>query len=129
MLDQCSAEIASVLKTYIQPGGLPSLVHCSHGKDRTGLVVALVLMVLGVPLNAIDKDYRLSDGALDSERAERIIELRTLGFDESGLYTSPKMISTMQKHLDEKYGGIDAYLDGIGFSKEDRTRMRELILY
>ena len=39
----------------------PIYIHCSHGKDRTGLICALALWVAGVGLNAICDDYHLSE--------------------------------------------------------------------
>jgi protein-tyrosine phosphatase len=44
--------------------GLPALVHCAAGKDRTGLVVALILDLLGVDHEAIVRDYALTAKAL-----------------------------------------------------------------
>ncbi|WP_433439637.1 tyrosine-protein phosphatase [Nonomuraea sp. CA-141351] len=44
--------------------GLPALVHCAAGKDRTGIVVALILDLLGVDHEAIVRDYALTAKAL-----------------------------------------------------------------
>ncbi|MFC7588736.1 tyrosine-protein phosphatase [Nonomuraea antimicrobica] len=43
---------------------LPALVHCAAGKDRTGIVVALILDLLGVEHEAIVRDYALTAKAL-----------------------------------------------------------------
>jgi hypothetical protein len=39
------------------------------------------------------------------------------------------MIVGVQKHLDDKYGGLNAYLDGIGFGADKRAKIRDLLLY
>jgi protein-tyrosine phosphatase len=44
---------------------LPLLVHCTGGKDRTGVFVALVLMVMGIEIDHIIEDYLLSVGGVD----------------------------------------------------------------
>ncbi len=46
-----------VFRILAAPRGLPALLHCAAGKDRTGVTVALVLDVLGVPEDAIVADY------------------------------------------------------------------------
>ena len=42
----------------------PAVIHCAAGKDRTGIVVALVLRSAGVPDEAIVADYALTDGCM-----------------------------------------------------------------
>ncbi len=45
----------------------PVLIHCLSGKDRTGIVVAAMLLILGVDKNVICQEYMLSDGDVDEE--------------------------------------------------------------
>jgi hypothetical protein len=45
------------------------------------------------------------------------------------LHTADDMIVGVQKHLDDKYGGLNAYLDGIGFGADKRAKIRDLLLY
>ncbi|KAM0345136.1 hypothetical protein ACHAPU_006771 [Fusarium lateritium] len=128
-LDQSTKEIHEALSLYANPSALPSMVHCTQGKDRTGLICALVLMILDVPVPAIEHDYALSDGALVSEQEQRLIEIREIGLTDEWLHTADDMIVGLKQHLDEKYGGLDAYLDGIGFGADDRTKLRDALLY
>ncbi|MFI6815368.1 tyrosine-protein phosphatase [Nonomuraea sp. NPDC050328] len=57
LLRHRAAWFARVVAELAGPGGLPALVHCAAGKDRTGLVVALVLDLVGVEHEAIVADY------------------------------------------------------------------------
>ena len=61
---------------------LPVLVHCTSGKDRTGVVVATVLLALGVPVPVIIDEYLLSDG--DVSRAA--IEMTIRGIGDPSVY-------------------------------------------
>ena len=45
----------------------PVLIHCLSGKDRTGIVVAALLLVLGIDINAIKEEYLLSQGEVRLE--------------------------------------------------------------
>ncbi|KAF6827424.1 tyrosine/serine protein phosphatase [Colletotrichum plurivorum] len=128
-LDQSGPEIAKALRVFLEPAGSPTLVHCTQGKDRTGLIVTLVLLILDVPLNAIEHDYALTNGALESEREERLVEMRELGLTDDWFETAPDMIVRIAQHLDSVHGGVQGYLDKIGFHKDDRQKLRELLLY
>jgi len=128
-LDQSGEEIAKALKVFLDPSTTPTLVHCTQGKDRTGLIVSLVLMILDVPIEAIEYDYMLTSGALESEREDRLAEIREIGLTDDWFETAPDMIVRTARHLDSVYGGIAGYLDKIGFGKDDRQRLRELLLY
>lgn len=55
-----------------EPGGV--LIHCLMGRDRTGLLAALLLAAVGVPLEQIDEDYALS--------RERLVPLYAILTDE-----------------------------------------------
>jgi hypothetical protein len=52
-------EIKAVFQSFVQPGVFPLLVHCTFGKDRTGIAVAMLLFALGVPEETVYADYYL----------------------------------------------------------------------
>jgi protein-tyrosine phosphatase len=52
----------------------PFYVHCASGKDRTGLVVAVALLAVGVPREALAEEYALSEGELDVPLFRRALE-------------------------------------------------------
>lgn len=61
--------------------GVPALLHCTAGKDRTGFGSALVLLALGVPEHTAYDDYLLTNATTASrtERALWLIRLRSFG--------------------------------------------------
>lgn len=52
----------------------PVLIHCLSGKDRTGIVVAALLLILGVEVKVIEEEYLLSEGEVKKERIQQSIE-------------------------------------------------------
>ncbi|KYK54328.1 hypothetical protein DCS_06285 [Drechmeria coniospora] len=128
-LDHSGAEIRETLSLYARAPPTPILVHCTQGKDRTGLVCTLILMILDVPVSAIEHDYFLTDAALLSSRDERLAEVREIGLSDEWASTAEDMITGMDEHLVQKYGGLNAYLDHIGFGEAARTKLRDVLLY
>lgn len=61
------------MRVFAKTNHLPALVHCAHGKDRTGVVIMLLLMACGVPHEAIVQDYvqvrGLSTGHTSTQRS------------------------------------------------------------
>lgn len=128
-LDLCGLEIKEALESFLEPDNLPVLVHCTQGKDRTGIVVMLALMVVGVPLEAIDLDYQLSDEALRPEKESRLAEIREIGLTDEFGDTAKDLVDKVASHLQKRYKGLDKYLDGIGFTQERRERLRDSLAF
>ncbi|KAG6085535.1 hypothetical protein E4U30_000898 [Claviceps sp. LM220 group G6] len=128
-VDISGLEIKEALLLYVTRESLPILVHCTQGKDRTGLIISLVLMILDTPIDAIEHDYFLTNKGLEAENAQILTEVRQIGLTEEWATTSPVMIRGLQKHLVAKYGGLNAYLDGIGFGPDLRAGLRERLMY
>ena len=61
MIDGCAAELAQAVDTVARHSDRPVLVHCTGGKDRTGVVIALVQALLGVDDDVIAAEYARSE--------------------------------------------------------------------
>jgi protein-tyrosine phosphatase len=130
MIDAGGERIAQVLRAMAGApvGGV--LFHCYAGRDRTGIVAAILLRLAGVADEAIVKDFEATDERMqpryDRWRAEFTPERRA-GF-ESALAERGDPILAVLGHLDRAYGGVDAYLERHGFEASDRTRLRARLL-
>lgn len=122
-LDACGPEIAECLLAFSKPSATPILIHCTQGKDRTGLIVALLLLILKVPLEAIAHDYVMSERELESEKESRMVEIRSIGLSEHFATCPPEWIECMDGHLNEKYDGLGEYLRGIGVSAGEEGKL------
>jgi protein tyrosine/serine phosphatase len=128
-LDRSGPDIKEVLELYASPEVLPSLVHCTHGKDRTGLICMLVLMILDVPRRAIEHDYHLTDLSVQQDVQARLNEVREVGLADDWIYTAPGQIAYAEAHIQEQYGGLKPYLEYIGFGEAEQARIRQNFLY
>ena len=96
---------------------LPALIHCSAGKDRTGLTAAVLLSVLGVPDAVIDADYALSNRSYpvfygDVARHTGLGWSMALVADDIHplLLADPVMLRSMFAHMRVRYGSVEGYL-------------------
>jgi protein-tyrosine phosphatase len=112
--------------TEVATADAPIVIHCQGGRDRTGLVVALVLALAGVDAEAIAADHALSDenwapyledwyaaATTEAERERRRRIARPAG---------RTMVEVLDE-VDSGYGGPRAYLRGAGASEEDLDRL------
>lgn len=117
---------AAVAALADAPGGAV-VVHCHAGKDRTGLVVALALAVAGVAPAVIAEDYALSDAQLEELYAQEIAAAPDPEVCERmrAFHTSqPETILAVLRELEDRYGGVDAYLAERGLTDEAGVRLR-----
>lgn len=128
-LDASGPEVAAGLASLLEPDGLPILIHCTQGKDRTGIMVVLVLLICAVPVDAIQYDYHLSDEKLLSEEQARLVEIREMGLGDDFAKTAPGFVGGIVHHLESKHGGLARYLDSIGFGDVKRAALREKLAY
>lgn len=82
-----------------------------------------------MPRAAIEHDYALSDGELESRLKRTVVDLETFGLTPEWGVTAGDMIERVEAHLEGRYGGVEGYLDGIGFGEDERMLLREALLY
>ncbi|KAI9768764.1 MAG: hypothetical protein M1835_006820 [Candelina submexicana] len=126
-LDSSGREIRQIFEILAETSNYPVMIHCTQGKDRTGLVVLLVLLLLNVPIDAVTHDYTLSEAELLPEKESRMEEIREVGLTEDFAGTPPDWAEKMQAHVDEKYGGIRKYLTSIGVDERMQNSIRKVL--
>ncbi|BBH70175.1 protein-tyrosine-phosphatase [Actinoplanes sp. OR16] len=136
MLGSAAATFAEVARLVARPadethGGV--LVHCTAGKDRTGVAVALLLDAAGADRDAVIADYVLSETNLAGEWTELMLaRLAAWGaplipaITDLVTATPPEAIKAVFAWVDER-GGSAGYLRGGGLSEADLGALRERI--
>ncbi|KAI0403558.1 tyrosine phosphatase [Xylaria palmicola] len=118
------------------PSPSPCLVHCTAGKDRTGLVVALVLSLCGVPDEAIIHEYNLTEIGLRSRLEELVQHVSSnpkIGIDVEGARRmigarKGAMLGTLAR-IREKWGSVEQCVLDLGIlTPEGIARLRENLI-
>lgn len=126
-LDHSGPEVKEVFDVLADENAWPIMVNCTQGKDRTGMVVLLVLLLCDVRADAISKDYVRSEPELEPEKAARMKEISSIGLDESFAACPPDFCEKVAQHLDSIYGGLDNYLDKIGVTPDQKDCIRGIL--
>jgi protein-tyrosine phosphatase len=106
----------------------PALAHCAAGKDRTGVLVALVLDAVGVERDAVVADYALS--AVNVEALFRRWTTRTGTEMPADLTPHTPRAAVMEQvlaHLDAEHGGAAGWLRANGLPDDDLDALRALL--
>jgi protein tyrosine/serine phosphatase len=132
MLERRAAAFVEAVTAVADAPGGGVVVHCFAGKDRTGLVVALALLLAGVAADAIADDYADSDDRVRPLLAEWVSTAPTAGERDRRLRESRARRETMVQTLEvieTRYGGAEQYLLYAGASGDvlDGVRRRLLV--
>jgi protein-tyrosine phosphatase len=121
-------EYARVLAILADPASAPVAVHCLGGRDRTGMVFALLLDLLGVPDDVIAADYHFTERATERFMAWYRTVKPDGQFPPYLMTTPAEVILSVLDRLRGKYGSIEAYVVAHGLTPDAITALRELYL-
>jgi protein-tyrosine phosphatase len=129
ILDYRQAEIAQIFQLLSRADSVPVVIHCTAGKDRTGLIVALLLGLAGVDQETIARDYALSSEYLGPsyfDEARERAALANVPWERYrlNLVCPPHYMRRTLKYLDDRYGGVELYLRTIGLSTRQLFTLR-----
>lgn len=123
MLAEAAPRFADAINLLSQQTVLPAVFHCAAGKDRTGILAALVLGVLGVDESIIAADYGLTRSATTRLRAwarQHQPELADLYDRMPPRFTAadPRAMTIILNDITDRYGSVRNYVREIGVSDD-----------
>lgn len=125
-------QLKAMFRRLSRPENLPALIHCSAGKDRTGVVIGLFQLALGVPRRMVMDDYLKSNDYLDNYKEEifrRLSKLSYVGVPWKKLYAPlfaarADFMTAALEQARVEFGAVDAWLRrGLGFSERDQRTL------
>lgn len=132
LIDASGEAIVDVVRRIVSDA--PVLVHCTVGKDRTGVVVALTLAAAGVEEDAIVADYARTETLLPPERNARVLaylqrshpDARNLA-DLATRSPAPVMRSLLAE-LRTQYGAPVEFLRAQGLRDDEVAELRRVLI-
>jgi protein tyrosine/serine phosphatase len=133
MLEQGADAIVTALSTVADAERLPLVFHCSAGKDRTGVLAAVILSVLGVSDDDIAADYALSRTAMremaEWMRNERPESYETMAAQPPAFLDAPPLaIRHFLARARARYGSLAEYVVAAGFPPDGVDALRAGLL-
>jgi protein-tyrosine phosphatase len=132
MVSEGGPMLTSAIQALATGDALPAVMHCSAGKDRTGVLSALILAFLGVPDETIVADYTLSAAAMG-----RLLERLKAEYPEAQdavekyapaiLHVVPETMEQFLADLRLQYGTYDALAGSLGVT-DAVTTLRSTVL-
>ncbi|MCI0158720.1 tyrosine-protein phosphatase [Leifsonia shinshuensis] len=127
--------VVRALQEIADTGEEAVVVHCTAGKDRTGIVVALALTAVGVDRATVVADYAATQANLDGQWLEGMIALVT----SHGVEVTPDLrvilggsppeaLEASLDLLDRKFGGVREYLLAAGLNEVELSKLRSVLV-
>jgi len=133
ILDRRQAIIGATLSTLAVPGALPAIYHCVGGQDRTGIISVLLLGIAGVTEGIIAEDYELTaryqiDHYLRQGKPPDFLPAGHTAESYLAEGCPPETMLVTQRHLTDRYGGVEGYMRGAGLVEAQIENLRQAIV-
>mmetsp|Transcript_17432 Transcript_17432/g.20891 ORF Transcript_17432/g.20891 Transcript_17432/m.20891 type:complete len:191 (+) Transcript_17432:1-573(+) len=123
--------IKYVLELCADKSRHPVAFYCTAGKDRTGMITAILLALCGVPTEDIIEDYSLSANVYaemnDHKAMVGALSQRNLD-PKTFLCAPPQVMRDTLEIINNEYGSVEEYLSWIGFDLEDQKKLRDALM-
>jgi protein-tyrosine phosphatase len=132
LVDDSADRVVQVVRGIVSDQ--PVLVHCTVGKDRTGVAVALTLAAAGVDEEAVIADYARTEGLLPAWRNRGVIErLRALHprarhLEELATRSPAHVMKGLLDDLTTRFGSASDYLRASGLSDDELRELRRVLV-
>jgi protein tyrosine/serine phosphatase len=131
MAEHAKGPIARVVATLAQ-SSTPAVYHCAAGKDRTGVISAILLGLLGVREEIIVADYaatqqnlqEIVDRLLQSEGYREVLD----SLPADTMHAEPETMFSLLRQIRQRYGSIRGYARDIGLEDAEIDRLEARLL-
>lgn len=132
LVDESAPRLVDAVR--IIAAGEPTLVHCTVGKDRTGVTVALALSAVGADRDAVVADYALTASQLPPERNRAIVQYLRAHLPDAtnavqlATESPAPVMASLLADIDDRYGSVAAFLRDAGMADAELHALAEALL-
>ncbi|MDR1919568.1 MAG: tyrosine-protein phosphatase [Tannerellaceae bacterium] len=124
---------AQAFELFLEEDNYPILFNCSQGKDRSGILAALLLAALDVPQDLIFSDYMATNDFIDLRRYADLVR----GMDTDAQEAMTVILSANETFLDlafrwmkKEYGSVGQYLtEGLQLTDKQKEKLKDILLF
>uniref|UniRef100_A0A1D2A8L0 Tyrosine specific protein phosphatases domain-containing protein n=1 Tax=Auxenochlorella protothecoides TaxID=3075 RepID=A0A1D2A8L0_AUXPR len=125
LLEKARLPLARAVRLFADKDSAPVLVHCIHGKDRTGVVTMLLLLVCDVDPGAIVEDYVRSELILrESRDNNELVSLPGHLTTNEVIAAAASVIEALMDYMTRRWGGAKQYLVRAGLTVQELAAIR-----
>ncbi|MFJ2863017.1 tyrosine-protein phosphatase [Kitasatospora sp. NPDC087314] len=122
MAEHAGPSLAAVVRRLAAPGGLPTVVHCAVGKDRTGLTIAVLQSLLGASETDVTADFLRSNVGLGLDQGPTPY-LDETGTERISRPVGAELLASALGWIRARHSSIPAYLRAHGVTEEELTAL------
>lgn len=132
LIDESASRLVDAVRVIA--AGEPTLVHCTVGKDRTGVTVALALSGVGADRDAVIADYALTASQLPPERNRAIVQYLRAHLPDAtnavqlATESPAPVMGALLADIDERYGSVADYLIAAGMNRAELDALSSALL-
>ncbi|PRB19230.1 tyrosine-protein phosphatase [Microbacterium sp. MYb62] len=132
LLEESGERLAEAIR--IIAAGEPTLVHCTVGKDRTGVTIALALSAVGADREEVIADYALTESQLPAQRSRRIAEYLRTQHPEAvhavalATQSPAPVMRRLLAEVDDRWGSAAGYLREKGMSEGELAALSTVLI-
>lgn len=132
LVDESAEGIVGVVRGVINDQ--PVLVHCTVGKDRTGVTVAFTLAAAGVDLEAVVVDYARTESLLPQWRNRAVVDAlraqhpEAVHLEDLATRSPAPVMSALLAGVGERYGSVADYLRAHGMGDDELVELRRVLI-
>ncbi len=132
LVDESAHRVVDVVRGIVVDQ--PVLVHCTAGKDRTGVTVALALAAAGVDRGAVVSDYARSETLLPEGRNRAVLDLLrsmhpgAVNLEDLATRSPARVMDELLDDLSARFGSAADYLRAQGLADDELVELRRILV-
>lgn len=131
-----TTQIHEILHLIAEEKNLPAIIHCTAGKDRTGIISAIIQLLVGVPYEKVQENYLLTNQHYGARLSKFIRVMRWGSFFTVSPERMKHILEAKAEYLDEiyeeilrQYGSVESYLSAAcQIDKQVMNRLKNQLL-